>query len=83
MGWLILLVDFVGLPQVYCTTFIILLDQFYVLLERTIALLHTMRRHLRHMDYPPDLLCHPLQLGCNGLEVEGEVVGEVVVELVS
>ena len=48
------------------------------------ASLHKMRRHLRHMDHPLNLLRHPLQLGCERSEVEGkgEVVGEVVVDLV-
>ena len=73
-----------GLPQGCCTTVIILLDQFYTLLERTIASLHKMRRHLRHMDHPSDLVHHPLQLRCSRSEVkgEGEVVGKVMVDRV-
>ena len=36
------------------------------------------------MDHPSNLLRHPLQLECNLFEVEGkgEIVGEVVVDLV-
>ena len=39
-----------------------------------------MRRHLRHLNHPSDLMRHPLQLGCSRSKVEGE--GEVVVDLV-
>ena len=48
------------------------------------ASFHKIRRHLRHMDHPLNLIRHPLQLGCSRSEVvgEGEVVGEVVVDLV-
>ena len=34
------------------------------------------------MDHPSDLMRHSLQLGCRKSEVENEVVGEVVVNLV-
>ena len=36
------------------------------------------------MHHPLDLRCHPLQYVCNPFEVEGEgeLIGEVVVEMV-
>ena len=34
------------------------------------------------MDHPSNLMYHPLQLGCSRFEVVGEVVGEVMVDLV-
>ena len=36
------------------------------------------------MHHPLDLQCHPLQYVCNPFEVEGEgeLIGEVVVEMV-
>ena len=34
------------------------------------------------MDHPSYFLYHPLKLGCNIFEVEGEMVGKLVVEVV-
>ena len=80
------------LPPIWCTTYIILLDQCYTGSEKSIASSATIRRHLHHMDHPLDLRCHPLQYVCNPIEVEGEgellsevvaeMVGEVMVEMV-
>ena len=72
------------LPPVWCTTYIILLNQCYTISEKSIASSATIRRHLHHMDHPLDLRCHPLQYVCNPFEVdgEGELIGEVVVEMV-
>ena len=81
-----------GLPQDWCTTYIILLDQCYTKSKRSIAPLDTITRHLLHVDHPLDLWCHPLQFVCSPFEVEGEeelidkvvivMVGEVIVEMV-
>ena len=81
-----------GLPPVWCTTYIILLDQCYTRSERSIASSATIMRHLLHMDHPLNLQCHPLKFVCNPFKVEGEgelidevmveMVGEVVVEMV-
>ena len=81
-----------GLPPDWCTTYIILLDQYYTISERSIASPNMIRRHLLHMDHPLDLWCHPLLFVCSPFEVEGEgelidkivveMVGEVVVEMV-
>ena len=72
------------LPPVWCTTYIILLDQCYTRSEKSIASPARIRRHLHHMDHPLDLRCHPLQYVCSPFEVEGEgeLIGEVVVEMV-
>ena len=84
------------LPPIWCTTYIILLDQCYTILEKSIASPATIRKHLHHMDHPLDLWCHPLQYVCSPFEVEGEgeeegelvvevmveMVGEVMVEMV-
>ena len=72
------------LPSVWCTTYIILLDQCYTKSEKNIASPATIRRHLHHMDHPLDLRCHPLQYVCNPFEVEGEgeLIAKVVVEMV-
>ena len=72
------------LPLVWCTTYIILLDQCYTRSAKSIASSATIRRHLHHMDHPLDLRCHPLQYVCSPFEVEGEgeLIGEVVVEMV-
>ena len=73
-----------GLPPIWYTTYIILLYQCYTRSKRSIALPATIRRHLLHMDYPLDLLCHPLQFVCSSFEVEGEgeLIGEVVIKIV-
>ena len=75
-----------GLPPVRCTTYIILLDQCYTRSERSIASPTTIKRHLLHMGHHLDLQCHPLQFICSPfeveVEVEGELIGEVVVEMV-
>ena len=65
-------------------TYIILLDQCYTRSKRSITSLDSIRRHLLHVDHPLDLWCHPLQFVCNPFEVEGkgELIGEVVVEMV-
>ena len=72
-------------PLVWCTTYIILLDQCYTKSEKSITSLATIRRHLHNMDHPLDLRCHPLQYVCSPFEVEGEgeLIGEVVVEMVA
>ena len=69
---------------VWCTTYIILLDQRYTRSEKSIASPTTIRRHLHHMDHLLDLRCHPLQYVCNPFRVEGggELIGKVVVEMV-
>ena len=68
-------------------TYIILLDQCYAIFEKSIALPATIRRHLHHMDHLLDLRCHPLQYVCSPFKVkgarEGELIGEVVVEMVA
>ena len=73
------------LPPVWCTTYIILLDQYYTRSEKSIASPVTIRRHLYHMDRPLDLRCHPLQYVCSPFEVEGEgeLISEVVAEMVA
>ena len=77
----------VMLPSVWCTTYIILLDQCYTRSEKSIASSATIWRHLHHMDHPLDLRYHPLQYVCNPFEVEGkgdgELIGEVVVKMVA
>ena len=72
------------LPPVWCTTYIILLDQCYTRSEKSIALSATIMRHLHHIDHPLDLRCHPLQCICSPFEVEreGKLISEVVVEMV-
>ena len=67
-----------GLPPVWCMTYIISLDQCY-----NIASSATIRRHLLHIGHHLNLRCHPLQLICSPfeVEVEGELIGEVVVEM--
>ena len=72
------------LPPVWCTTYIILLDQCYTRSEKSIASSATIRRHIHHVDHPLDLRCHPLQYVCSTFEVEGEgeLIGEVMVEMV-
>ena len=78
------------LPPIWCATYIILLDQCYTRLEKSIASPATIMRHLHHMDHPLDLRCHPLQYVCSPFEVEGEgegegekeFIAEVVVEMV-
>ena len=70
------------LPSVWCTPYIILVDQCYIRLEKSVASLATIRRHLHHMDHQLDLRCHPLQYVCSPFEVEGELIGEVVLEMV-
>ena len=71
-------------PPVWCTTYIILLDQCYTRSEKSIASPATIRRHLHHIDHPLDLRCHPLQYVYSPFEVEEEeeLIGEVVVEMV-
>ena len=73
------------LPLVWCTTYIILLDQCYTRSKKSIASRATIRSHLHHMDHPLDLQCHPLQYVYSPFEVEGEgeLIGEVMVEMVS
>ena len=73
-----------GLPQDWCTTYIILLDQCYTRSERSITSLDTIRRHLLHVDHPLDLRCHPFQFVYSPFEVEGkgELTGEVVIVMV-
>ena len=70
------------LPPVWCTTYIILLDQYYTRSEKSITSQATIMRHLHHMDHPLGLRCHPLQYVCSPFEVEGELIGEVMVEMV-
>ena len=72
------------LPLVWCTTYIILLDQCYTRSEKSIASPTTIKKHLHHMDHPLDIWCHPLQYVCSLFEVEGkgELIGEVVVNMV-
>ena len=72
------------LPPIWCTTYIILLDQCNTRSEKSIASPATIKKHLHHMDHPLDLRYHPLQYVCNSFEVEGEgeLIGEVVVEMV-
>ena len=72
------------LPPDWCATYIILLDSCYTRSERRGASPYTIRRHLLHMDHPLDLQCHLLQFTCSPFEVEGEgeLIGEVVVEMV-
>ena len=50
--------------------------------ERRIASLDTIMRHLLHIDHPLDLQCHPLQFVSSPFEVEGELIGEVVIVMV-
>ena len=73
-----------GLPPVWCMTYIILLDQCYTRSERKGASPTTIKRHLLHMDHPLDFRCHPLQFVCSSflVEGEGELIGEVVVEMI-
>ena len=73
-----------GLPSIWCTTYIISLYQCYTRSERSIASSATIKRHLLHMGHHLDLWCHPLQFVCSPfeVEVEGELIGEVVVEMV-
>ena len=73
-----------GLPLVWCTTYIISLDQCYIRLERSITSSTMIRRHLLHMGHHLDLRCHPLQFVCSPfeVEVEEELIGEVVVRMV-
>ena len=73
-----------GLPQDWFTTNIILLYQYYNKLERSIASLDTISRHLLHVDHPLNFQCHPLQFVCSLFKVkgEGELIGEVMVEMV-
>ena len=73
-----------GLPPVWCTTYIILLYPCYTISERSITSPTTIKRHLFHIDHPLDLRCHPLQFICSPFEVEGEgeLIGDVVVEMV-
>ena len=72
------------LPPDWCATYIILLDSCYTRSQRRGASPYTIRRHLLHMDHPLDLQCHLLQFTCSPFEVEGEgeLIGEVVVEMV-
>ena len=72
-----------GLPPVWCTTYIISLDQCYTRSNRSITSPATIRRHLLHIGHRLDLQCHLLQLICSPfeVEVEGELIGEVVVEM--
>ena len=72
------------LPSVWCTTYIILLDQFYTRSEKSITSPIMIRSHLHHIDHPLDLRYHPLQYIYNPFEVEGEgeLIGEVVVKMV-
>ena len=72
------------LSLVWCTTYIILLDQCYTRSEKSITSPAMFRKHLHHMDHPLDLRCHLLQYVCSPFEVEGkgELIGEVVVEMV-
>ena len=72
------------LSLVWCTTYIILLDQCYTRSEKSITSPTMFRKHLHHMDHPLDLRCHLLQYVCSPFEVEGkgELIGEVVVEMV-
>ena len=73
-----------GLPLVWCTTYIISLNQCYTRSKRSIASPATIRRHLLHMGHHLDLLCHPLYFVCSPFEVkvEGELIDEVMVEMV-
>ena len=50
--------------------------------EHRIASPTTIKRHLYHMDHPLDLRCQSLQYICSPFEVEGELIGEGVVEMV-
>ena len=70
---------------VWCTTYIISLYECYTKSERRGASPATIRRHLIHMGHHLDLLCHPLQFVCSpfDVKVEGELIGEVVVKMVS
>ena len=70
------------LSPVWCTTYIILLDQCYTRSEKSIASPAMIRRPLHHMDHPLDLRCHPLQYVCSPFEVEGEGEGELIAEVV-
>ena len=65
-------------------TYIILLYQYYTRSERSIASPATIKRHLLHMDNLLDRWCHPLQFVCSPfkMEGEGELISEVVVEMV-
>ena len=74
------------LPPVWCTIYILLLDQCYTRSEKIIASPATIKRHLHNMDHPLDLQCHPLQYVCSSFKVEvegeGELITEVMVEMV-
>ena len=70
------------LSLVWCTTYIILLNQGYTRSEKSIASSATIRRHLHHMDHPLDFWCHLLQYVCSPFEVEGEGEGELIAEVV-
>ena len=50
--------------------------------EKSIASPTTIRRHLHHMDHLLDPQCHPIWYVCSPFEVEGKLIGEVVVKMV-